>query len=106
MSCVCYVQGVDAKLHFPSQAEWITDNQTRIRFWDKKLFKNPCDILINVGYFCQNSGDGRNQIFHDFGDLLIYPDMSLSLEGTRILFKVLQSFWNSIGGSALVLPNR
>ena len=36
----------------------------------KSSLKNPCDILINFGKFCQKSGDGRNQIFHDFGDLL------------------------------------
>ena len=35
-------------------------------FKKKVLLKNPCDILINFGKFCQKSGDGRNQIFPDF----------------------------------------
>ena len=35
----------------------------------------------------------------------IYPKILLSLEGTRCLFKVLQSFWNFTGSSAPVLPS-
>ena len=68
---MCNVQGVDAKLYFPSQAQWIPDNQSHIMFWDKKLFKKIlCEFSINYGNFFQKSGDGRNQIFHDLGDLL------------------------------------
>ena len=36
----------------------------------------------------------------------IYLKILLSLEGTRFLFKVLQSFWNLTGGSAPMLPSR
>ena len=72
MSCMCYVQGVDAKLYFPSQARRIPDTQPVSHYvlrWKNSL-KNPSDILINFGKFCQKRGEGRNQIFHDFGDLL------------------------------------
>ena len=42
-------------------------------------------------------------VFHDHQGL--YPKISLSLGRTRFLFKVLQSFWNLIGGPLLVVPS-
>ena len=36
----------------------------------------------------------------------LYPKISLSLGGTRFLFKVLQSFWNLTGDPLLVLASR
>ena len=42
-------------------------------------------------------------VFHDHQGL--YPKISLSLGRTRFLFKVLQSFWNLIGGLLLVVPS-
>ena len=35
----------------------------------------------------------------------VYPKISLSLRRTRFLFKVLQSFWNLIGGPLPVVPS-
>ena len=52
-------------------SEFLITNQSGIMFWDKKKnsLKNPTNILINFDKFCRKSGDGRNQIFNDFGDL-------------------------------------
>ena len=36
----------------------------------------------------------------------LYPEILLSLGGTRFLFKVHQSFWNFTGGPLVVLPSR